>query len=61
MNFRRCGRDWEEEETYFKTSPLTLTRIIKGLKNRGKEKEAEVETEEGDNIEIDRTQFESAA
>ena len=33
--------DWEEEETCPKTSPLTLTLIIKGLKNRGKEKEAE--------------------
>ena len=30
--------DWEEEETCPKSSPLTLTGIIKGPKNRGKEK-----------------------
>ena len=30
--------DWKEEETCSKTSPLTLTRVIKGLKNKGKEK-----------------------
>ena len=30
--------DWEEEETYPKTSPLTLTGVIKGPKKRGKEK-----------------------
>ena len=33
--------DWEEEENYARTSPLTLTRIKKGPKNRGKEKEVE--------------------
>ena len=33
--------DWEDEETYPKASPLTLTRVTKGLKNRGKEKEIE--------------------
>ena len=40
--------DWEEEETCPKFSPLTLTGITKGLKNRGKEKE------EGDNREIEQ-------
>ena len=53
--------DWEEKETCLKTSPLTLTGIIKGPKNRGNEKEAEAEREEGDNIEIDQIQFESAS
>ena len=44
--------DWEEEEACPKTSPLTLTGIIKGPKNKGKEKEAKIGTEERDNIEI---------
>ena len=35
--------DWEEEERCPKASPLTLTRVTKGPKNRGKEKEAETE------------------
>ena len=47
-------------QTCPKTSPLTLTRIIKGPKNRGKEKEVEVGREEGDNIEINQIQFDSA-
>ena len=38
--------DWEEEETYPKASPLTLTGVTKGLKNRDKEKEVETEEEE---------------
>ena len=33
--------DWEEEENCPRTSPLTLTGITKGPKNRGKEREAE--------------------
>ena len=33
--------DWEEEETCPKASPLTLTGVKKGLKNRGMEKEIE--------------------
>ena len=52
--------DWEEEETSPKVSPLTLTRIIKGPKNRGKAKEVKTEEEERDNIKIDQIQFESA-
>ena len=46
--------DRDEEETYLKTSPLTLTGIIKGPKNRGKEKEAEIRREGRDNIEINQ-------
>ena len=38
--------DWEEEENCPKTSPLTLTRITKGPKNRGREREAEAVREE---------------
>ena len=53
--------DWEEEETCPKASPLTLIGIIKGPKNRGKVTEVEVDKKEGDNIEIDHIQFESAA
>ena len=52
-------RDWEEEETCPKASPLTLTGIIKRPKNRGKAKEVESEKEKGDNIETDQIQFES--
>ena len=52
--------DWEEEETCLKTSPLTLTRIIKEPKNRVKEKEVEMGREERDNIEVNQIQFDSA-
>ena len=38
---------WEKGETYLRASPLTLTGVTKGLKNRGKEKEIEVEEEKG--------------
>ena len=40
--------DWEEEENYPKTSPLTLTGITKGPKNRnmGRQVEAVIEEEE---------------
>ena len=39
--------DWENEERCPKASPLTLTRVTKGPKNIGKEKEMETEEEEG--------------
>ena len=39
--------EWEAEETYPRTSPLTLTGITKGPKNRGKGKEKEIEEEKG--------------
>ena len=51
-------RDWEEEETCPKASPLTLTGIIKGPKNRGNTKEVESKKEKGNNIETDQIQFE---
>ena len=37
--------EWEKEETYPRASPLTLTGVTKCPKNRGKEKEIEVEEE----------------
>ena len=40
--------DWEEEETCPRASPLTLTGIKKGTRNRGKEKEVENKKEKGD-------------
>ena len=39
--------EWGTEETYPKASPLTLTDITKGPKNRGKGKEKETEVEKG--------------
>ena len=51
--------DWEEEETCPKVSPLTLTGVIKGPKNRGKEKEIETEEEEGDERENELAKLES--
>ena len=35
--------DWEEEENCPRTSPLTLTGIIKGPKNRGREREVKLQ------------------
>ena len=54
-------RDWEEEETCPRASPLTLIGIEKGPKNRGKEKVVEAEEKEGDDKENLQVQFESAA
>ena len=53
--------DWEEEENYPRTPPLTLTGITKGPKNRGKERKAEVARYEEENIEINQMQLESEA
>ena len=53
--------DWEEEENCPKTSPLTLTRVTKGPKNKGMEREVEVAREEEENIEINQMQLESEA
>ena len=39
--------EWGIEETYPRASPLTLTCIAKGPKNRGKGKEKETEEEKG--------------
>ena len=46
--------DWKEEENFPKTSPLTLTGITKGPKNRGRERETKVAREEEENIEINQ-------
>ena len=53
--------DSEEEENCPRTSPLTLTRITKGPKNRGREREAEVAREEEENIEINQIQIDTVA
>ena len=50
---------WEEEETCFRASPLTLTGITKGPKYKGKEKEVETEKEEGDNKGNEQAHLES--
>ena len=67
-------RDWEEEENCPRTSPLTLTRITKGPKNRGRERETEIkrenrgrereveiERENRDDVDIHQIQIESEA
>ena len=51
--------DWEKEETCPKASPLTLTRVTKGPKNRGKEKEMETEEEEAGERDNKPIQWES--
>ena len=53
--------DWEEEETCPRTSPLIVTGITKGPKNRGREREAEVPREKEENIQINQIQIDSAA
>ena len=53
-------RDWEEEETCLRASPLTLIGVNKGLKNRGKEKEVETEKEEGDERENEQVRLENS-
>ena len=51
--------DWENEETCPKASPMTLTGVMKGLKNRGKAKEMEIEEEDGDEKDNEPVQWES--
>ena len=53
--------DWDKEANYSRTSPLTLTGITKGPKNRGREREVEAAREEEENIEINRIQIDTAA
>ena len=53
--------DWEEEENCPRTSPLTLTGITKGLKNRGRGREVEIERDDRDDVEIYQIQIESEA
>ena len=40
-------KEWGKEETYPRASPLTLTRVTKGPKNRVNENKIEVEEERG--------------
>ena len=51
--------EWGTEETYPRASPLTLTGITNGPKNRGKGKEKEIEVEKGNEGRIDAEQWES--
>ena len=51
--------DWKEEENCPRTSPLTLTGITKGTKNKGREREVEVAREEEKNIEINQIQIDT--
>ena len=47
---------WEEEETWPRVSPLTLTRVIKGLRSRKQKEIVEAEAEskkENENMEIE--------
>ena len=46
--------DWEEEENYPRTSPLTLTGITNGPKNKGRKREAKAAREEEENIKINK-------
>ena len=50
--------DWEEEEKCPKTSPLTLTGIIKGPKNRGRGRQVEVVREEEEPAELQQLHLE---
>ena len=58
-----CGveGDWEKEENCPKTSPLILTGITKGLKNKGKEREVEAIGEEEENIEINQIKIDTTS
>ena len=53
--------DWEEEENFHITSPLTLTGITQGPNNKGREREAEIERENRDDVDIHQIQIESEA
>ena len=53
--------DWEEEENSPRISPFILTRITKGPKNRGRERETEVAREEEENIEINQIHIDNTA
>ena len=57
--FEGVYEEWGKEETYPRASPLTLTRVTKGPKNRGKEKEIEVEKERGEERYNEPSQWES--
>ena len=48
--------DWEEEGNCLKPSPLTLTGITKGLKNKGKGSQVEAVQEEEELVELQQLQ-----
>ena len=48
--------DWEVEENCLKTSPLTLTKITKGPKNRGRGSQVEAVREEEEPTELQQLQ-----
>ena len=52
--------DWEEEETCSRAFSLTLTGIAKGPKNKGDEKEVEIEEEKRDERGNKKANFESS-
>ena len=58
---RRCGRRLGRKETCPRASPLILTSITKGPKNRGKETKVETEEEEEDDRKNEQVQLESLA
>ena len=51
----------KKKRTDPRTSPLTLTRITKGPKNRGKGRQVEAVREEEEPVEIQQPQLESEA
>ena len=56
---RGVDEEWGNEETYSRASPLTLTRVTKGPKNKGKEKEIDIEEEGGNERCNEPVQWES--
>ena len=56
---REFDKKWGTEETYPRASPLTLTGITKGPKNRRKGKEKETEEEKGNEGCTEPEQWES--
>ena len=58
---RGVQRDWEEEENFPKTSPLTLIGITKGPKNINRGRHVEAVREEEEPIEIQQSQLEGEA
>ena len=53
--------EWEKEETYSRASPLTLTGVTNGPKNKGKGKEKEMEEERGSERCHEPAQWESSS
>ena len=59
MSFALFNEEWVTEETYPRASPLTLTDITKGPKNRGKGKKKETEEEKGNEGCTEQEQWEN--